>query len=65
MTNFERIKQLTIEQTAEVMLEEDFCNLCEHNQKGICLACNLPGTLAQYCKAAAIKWLESESENNG
>ncbi len=61
MTNFEIMKQLTIEQTAEVLLQEDFCDLCEYNQKGFCFAYNKSEPLSHYCKKAAIKWLESES----
>lgn len=57
MTNYEMIKQLGIEETAEFLSDNGDCFCC------VCYS--EPGPCSLFCKAGVKKWLESEAEDNG
>ena len=56
MTNYEMIKQLGIEETAEFLSDNGDCSYC------VCYP--EPGPCSLSCKAGVKKWLESEAEGN-
>lgn len=55
MTNYERIKNMNIEEMAQYIQNEDICLVPE---------CNVSYTTPANCYACTKKWLESESEEN-
>ena len=68
MTNFEKIKQMSVENMAEMLLDESekhftYCNHCSHQSfyAPHCTSSNLRID----CIHAVKKWLESEASNNG
>lgn len=65
MTNFEKIKQMSVENMAEMLLDESekhftYCNHCSHQSFYVphCTSSNLRID----CIHAVKKWLESEVE---
>lgn len=67
MTNFEKIKQMSVENMAEMLLDESekhftYCNHCSHQSfyAPHCTSSNLRID----CIHAVKKWLESEVEEN-
>lgn len=65
MTNFEKIKQMSVEDMAEMLLDESekhftYCNHCSHQSfyAPHCTSSNLRID----CVYAIKKWLESEAE---
>lgn len=61
MTNFDKIKQMSVEEMAELISEGlsriEICPYCKHDGKP---ECRIDGA----CKDAHLKWLESESDQN-
>lgn len=57
MTNYEMIKQLSIEEMAESLSDNGDCFYC------VCYP--EPGPCSLSCKAGVKKWLESEAEDDG
>ena len=67
MTNFERIKNMTVEEMAEMIFNDAnngyyYCNYCSYQSfyAPHCTAVEI----AQSCKKAIAKWLESEVQDD-
>lgn len=58
MTNYERIKEMSVEEMAEFLLGD--CDRCKQDSQ-YCLYNRYPDELP--CKAGALEWLNSEVEN--
>lgn len=66
-TNAERIRAMSDEELAELLISADFCEGCEYCDKvGICRYCEAhpDGVLADGCKQAARKWLQQPAEED-
>ena len=57
MTNFERIKAMSVEEMASFLTEPTVCHFCARKEQ----CAKLPYF---YCKNCLTKWLESEVEEN-
>ena len=59
MTNFEKIKQMSVEDMAKFFIDDssniDFCKMCENK-------CEYDIAKFTGCEHAIQKWLESEAE---
>lgn len=63
MTQFERIKAMSLEELAEEMNSADYCeNFCEYCEKGtgLCRAHESGKLMQECCVAATINYLKSE-----
>ena len=58
MTNYEKIKAMSVEEMAVFMTTASDCKNCAYNKK-----CKVDGTFN--CHIGTIEWLESEAEENG
>ena len=61
LTNADRIRAMSDEELAELLISADFCEGCEYCDKvGICryYEAHPDGVLADGCKQAARKWLQ-------
>ena len=56
MTNYEKIKNMSIEEMAEFLDENMVCEFCERKEENICTGWN--------CREYIIRGLESEAEDN-
>lgn len=66
-TNAERIRAMSDEELAELLISADFCEGCEYCDKvGICRyhEAHPDGVLADGCKQAARKWLQQPAEED-
>lgn len=66
-TNAERIRAMSDEELAELLISADFCEGCEYCDKvGICryYEAHPDGVLADGCKQAARKWLQQPAEED-
>ena len=68
MTNFERIKAMTVEELAEMLFDEannsyNYCDYCP-NQRYYAPHCAAADTKTG-CKNAIMQWLNEESEVQG
>ena len=54
MTNFEKIKAMSVEEMAE-LIDDAPCNFCNYRQKGF-------SKCPQKCEEGIKEWLESEEE---
>lgn len=64
MKNFERIVQSTSTMAA-ALVEAEWCESCQYNQRGLCLYCRNDGaddTIAEACTRRAAEWLEEEAK---
>lgn len=67
MTNADRVRSMTDEELASFMVEDDFCEVCEHlRDDGLCeiMASETDQPLGNYCRAAALRWLQQPAEEN-
>ena len=67
ITNADRIRAMSDEELAELLISADFCEGCEYCDKvGICRYCEAhpDGVLADGCKQAARKWLQQPAEED-
>lgn len=55
MTNFEKIKDMSVEELAEILNESFACDRCPNAEFCDC-------TIGESCTDTWIKWLESEVE---
>lgn len=55
MTNYEMIKQLSVEEMAEFLRDNDYCDVCIYDRT----PCR-----ERSCKDGIKKWLESEAATN-
>lgn len=65
MTNADRIRAMSDEALAELLISADFCGECEYCDKvGLCryYEANPDGILDDGCKQAAISWLRQSSD---
>ena len=65
MTNADRIRAMSDEELAELLISADFCGECEYCDKvGLCryYEANPDGILDDGCKQAAISWLRQPSD---
>mgnify|MGYP006077296607 CR=1 FL=1 len=65
MTNADRIRAMSDEGLAELLISADFCGECEYCDKvGLCryYEANPDGILDDGCKQAAISWLRQSSD---
>ena len=65
MTNYDRIKSMSVEEMAEMLYDESenhytYCDNCQY-QSFYAPHCS-SNDIESDCKKAVIKWLESESE---
>lgn len=66
-TNADRIRAMSDEEMAELLISADFCEGCEYCDKvGICryYEAHPDGVLADGCKQAARKWLQQPAEED-
>ena len=66
-TNAERIRAMSDEELAELLISADFCEGCEYCDKvGIrrYYEAHPDGVLADGCKQAARKWLQQPAEED-
>jgi len=63
MNNFEKIKEMSVDEIASVILQQDFCDKCIYDKEGICTFVNVRPTEPLYngCKEACLNWLLSEA----
>ena len=67
ITNADRIRAMSDEEPAELLISADFCEGCEYCDKvGICRYCEAhpDGVLADGCKQAARKRLQQPAEED-
>lgn len=65
--NADRIRAMSDEEIAELLITADFCEGCEYCDKvGICryFEAHPDGVLADGCRQAARKWLQQPAEEN-
>ena len=60
MTNFEKIKAMSVEEFYEEYFSDNSCSTCPLLIDGYFCACDEGET----CKEAKIRWLESEVKND-
>ena len=61
MNLYEKVKNMSVEQLAAWHLTCDECNYCEYcDENGCCRACDSEVSMAESCKKAVVKMLESE-----
>lgn len=56
MTNYERIKAMSVEEMAELLLDTDCQPYCAYTKNGRCDSYDFP------CRNGVVKWLNSEVE---
>ena len=64
-SNADRIRAMSDEELAELLISADFCEGCEYCDKvGICRYCEAhpDGVLADGCRQATRKWLQQPAE---
>lgn len=67
MTNGDRIRAMSDEELAELLISADFCEGCEYCDKvGICryFEAHPDGVLADGCRQATRKWLQQPAEED-
>ncbi|MBO7170114.1 MAG: hypothetical protein J6W28_02940 [Clostridia bacterium] len=64
MTNREKLAQASVEDVADVLCLQEYCDECPHSRGGICTHVEDRPDEVMYkaCKRAAVAWLEKESE---
>ena len=65
VTNADRIRAMSDEELAELLISADFCGECEYCDKvGLCryYEAHPDGVLDDGCKQAAINWLRQSSD---